>query len=505
MARLSATLATRIVAVVIAAHAVLLPLLFYVLLVVVEHSHAEMFVEHARTYARLLADEFELGSGFDRTERSAELLDSAIVSGDCVYAEIIDNGKSLKSSLSSLDVAYNSAPTLEFGKTAHGIYFVTLPIDRPGHSGELRLGFDERPTRDQITVARRKTIWLLVSFFVVSVLFAVIMSRILAKPVRQLQQNSRRIASGDYGQHLEATTGVAELQGLSTDLENMRKALVGVNVELLANIREKEESESRRLALEERLRRRQRLETVGTLAGGVAHEFNNALVPIMLYTDTAMTELPADSRAREDLGNVLRSARRARDIVQKVLTFSRQLGSEERRAVHLQELVAEALRLFTAIVPSNVEVASSIAPNCKAVLADANLIIQLVMNLCTNAYQAMRPDGGLLTVGLRSTIIAEANGKAPAGKYTELFVSDTGHGMDAATIERIFEPFFTTREVGEGTGLGLSVVHGIAETSGATIIVESAVGKGTTFRVLFQIAEPADVTGNIMTEGVSNA
>jgi signal transduction histidine kinase len=505
MARLSAALATRIVAVVIAAHAVLLPLLFYVLLVVVEHSHAEMFVEHARTYARLLTDEFELGSGFDSHDRSVELLDSAIVSGDCVYAELIDNGKPLKSGLSSNDVAYNSAPTLEFGKTMRGIYFVTLPIDRPGHSGELRLGFDERPTRDQVAAAREKTIWLLVSFFVISVLFAVVMSRVLAKPVRQLQQNSRRIASGDYGQHLEAATGIAELQDLSTDLEHMRKELVGVNAALLGKIKEKEESELRRLALEERLRRRQRLETVGTLAGGVAHEFNNALVPIMLYSDTAMSELPEGSRAREDLANVLRSARRARDIVQKVLTFSRQLGSEERKVVQLEELVSEALRLFTAIVPSNVEVTAEIEPNCKPVLADANLIIQLVMNLCTNAYQAMRPDGGLLTVGLRRNVVEESNGKAAAGEYTELFVSDTGHGMDSATIERIFEPFFTTREVGEGTGLGLAVVHGIAESSGATIIVESSVGRGTTFRVLFQVAEPAKSTPNMSAEGVADA
>jgi signal transduction histidine kinase len=286
-------------------------------------------------------------------------------------------------------------------------------------------------------------------------------------------------------------SGITELRELGTDLERMRSELVGVNEELVAKIKERDESEARRLALEERLRRRQRLETVGTLAGGVAHEFNNALVPIILFTESALHEIPADSRAREDLDSVMRAARRARDIVQKVLTFSRQLGTEERQALHLDSAVEEAVGLFRALVPANIEVARDIEDACRPVLADSNLIVQLVMNLCTNAYQAMRPAGGRMVVGLRTLSVALGSTlRALPGQYTELYVSDTGHGMDAATIERIFEPFFTTREVGEGSGLGLAVVHGIAEGFGATMLVESTKDTGTTFRVLFPVSEP---------------
>jgi signal transduction histidine kinase len=506
MARLGTSIASRIVTAVLAVHAVLLPLLFFGLFFVVERSHADMFVEHARTFARVLTDEFELGAGMDSNERKLALLDSAILSGEGIYAELHDNGQSTRSSLGPPEVTYDQRPTLEFGKSASGIYFVTLPIDRPGHSGELRLGFDERPTRDRIAAAHKQTLWVLFIFFLVTVALAMIMSRRLASPLRELQANSRRIASGDYGRHLDALSGISELRQLGTDLERMRSELVGVNEKLVAKIKERDESEARRMALEERLRRRQRLETVGTLAGGVAHEFNNALVPIILFTETALHEIPADSRAREDLDSVIRAARRARDIVQKVLTFSRQLGTEERRALHLDAAIEEALRLFRALVPANIEVASDIDASCEPVLADSNLVVQLVMNLCTNAYQAMRPAGGRMAVGLRTLSVAVGGAlRAPPGEYTELYVSDTGHGMDAATIERIFEPFFTTREVGEGSGLGLAVVHGIAEGFGATVLVESEKDSGTTFRVLFPVLEPAETQVGQSIGGVLHA
>jgi signal transduction histidine kinase len=170
------------------------------------------------------------------------------------------------------------------------------------------------------------------------------------------------------------------------------------------------------------------------------------------------------------------------------------LGTEERRALRLDSVVDEALRLFRALVPANIEVASDIDASCRPVMADSNLVVQLVMNLCTNAYQAMRPAGGRMVVGLRTLSVAPGSTlRAPPGQYTELYVSDTGHGMDAATIERIFEPFFTTREVGEGSGLGLAVVHGIAEGFGATVLVESKKDAGTTFRVLFPVSEPDEL------------
>jgi two-component system, cell cycle sensor histidine kinase and response regulator CckA len=173
-------------------------------------------------------------------------------------------------------------------------------------------------------------------------------------------------------------------------------------------------------------------------------------------------------------------------VVEKMLAFSRELESEGPDWIDIAPAVEEGLRLFAALVPPSIELRSSIQSPCQPVLADRTLVIQLVMNLCTNAYQAMRVAGGVLELRLADvTLPADAALKRAAGRYVELRVTDTGHGMDAATIERIFEPFFTTREVGDGTGLGLSVVHGIVTSLGALIVVDSVPGKGSEFRVQF--------------------
>jgi signal transduction histidine kinase len=266
----------------------------------------------------------------------------------------------------------------------------------------------------------------------------------------------------------------------------MRQEIVGVGERLQRQMDE-------RAALELRLRQRQKLETVGTLAGGVAHEFNNVLVPILLHTELALEEVANGRPCRDDLECVLDAARRAKRVIDKILAFSRQAGSEEPRPIRLDEPVAAALRLFAVLAPPNVEVRSSLAPDTPLVAADPTLITQAVMNLCTNGWQAMRETGGLLEVNLRAL---RADEPLPsdllAGQYVELQVRDTGHGMDEQTRERIFEPFFTTREVGAGTGLGLSVVHGIVTSLGARIHVSSVVGQGTTFQILFPVvaAEP---------------
>jgi two-component system, cell cycle sensor histidine kinase and response regulator CckA len=174
----------------------------------------------------------------------------------------------------------------------------------------------------------------------------------------------------------------------------------------------------------------------------------------------------------------LASARRAKNIVQKILTFSHVLGDTKLAPIDLRNVVAEGVVLFSALAPPSIEIRTEIAEHVPLVRADATLAMDLVMNLCTNAYQAMQGTQGVLTVGLRVPPSA-------AMPSVELVVSDTGHGMEQAVVERIFEPFFTTRPVGQGTGLGLSVVHGIVESFGASIAVETAPGAGTTFRILF--------------------
>jgi len=346
------------------------------------------------------------------------------------------------------------------------------------------LGFDERPTQERIQLALNRMVLMLTAYLGVAIVLSFYLSGRLSRPIRRLQDVSRSIASGHYERVLNVNTGIRELHELAVDLEAMRRELVGVNDRLEQKIKEKEISEARRDELQKQLRHRQRLETVGTLAGGIAHEFNNVLVPIILFTEAAMDDLPPGSISRSDLERVLVSARRAKNVVQKILTFSHVLGDAALAPTDLRSVVSESIVLFSVLAPSSIEIRTEIAEHLPLVRADATLAGDIVMNLCTNAFQAIQGSKGIITVGLRLGV----PGTGAPGTSTpsvELWVSDTGEGMDPAIIDRIFEPFFTTRAVGKGTGLGLSVVHGIVEIFGASITVESAIGAGTTFRIFF--------------------
>ena len=482
MARLRTSFANFVAACVVALHLILLPALYFGLGYVIRKSHEDLFIEHARTFARVLADEFELGVALDTGSRAEDLLDLAIIHGDGRYAELIDNGRSVVSKLGSPNIKAPRRTDLRFDEDGDAIFFVVLPIMHAGRTAELRLGFDEQPTLERIHLALRSMLMVLGVYFGVAMAIAIVLSYRMSRPIHRLQEVSRAIASGDYAQALHVATGVRELHELAADLEDMRRELVGVNDRLQAKIKEKEIVEIRREALQKQLMHRQRLETVGTLAGGIAHEFNNVLVPIILFTDTALQDLPHSSASRSDLERVLGAAQRAKDVVKKILTFSRELDDVQLSPVDLRTVVADGLNLFSALARPNVEIRTDIAENVPLVRADATLAVHLVLNLCTNAYQAMRGTAGILTIGLRYHEHSPlAMDSAP---HVELWISDTGHGMDPATVERIFEPFFTTRLVGEGTGLGLSVVHGIVETFGANIAVETEPGKGTTFRII---------------------
>jgi signal transduction histidine kinase len=278
------------------------------------------------------------------------------------------------------------------------------------------------------------------------------------------------------------------------DLEAMRHELVGVNDRLQAKIKEKEISEVRREELQKQLRHRQRLETVGTLASGIAHEINNVLVPIILFTDTALQDLPPSGAPRANLERVLAAARRAKDVVKKILTFSRELGEAKLELIDLRDVVAEALHLFSVLAPPTIEIRTEIDESLPFVKADATLAAHLLMNLFTNAYQAIEGAKGVLTIGLRHEEHSDEGGILQP--RVEFWVRDTGRGMDSTTVERIFEPFFTTRSVGQGAGLGLSVVHGIVESFGASIAVESKIGAGTTFRIFFPAVARLEVIGD---------
>jgi len=257
------------------------------------------------------------------------------------------------------------------------------------------------------------------------------------------------------------------------------------------DITDHKRAEEEKVKLEAQLRRAQKLETVGTLAGGIAHDFNNILTPILGYTEMALQGLEPTDPLAEDLQNVLEAAIRAQDLVQQILLFSKQT-EKERTPLRLQEIVKEALKLLRPSIPSTIDIRHRIDNSCASVRADATQMHQVIVNLCTNAGQAMREEGGALTIELTQTNVdagtASLYPNLTEGEYVCLSVIDTGPGMDEILLDRVFEPFFTTKAIDEGTGLGLSVVHGIVRSHEGDVLVDSEPGKGSTFRVYLPTA-----------------
>ncbi len=252
----------------------------------------------------------------------------------------------------------------------------------------------------------------------------------------------------------------------------------------------KDITEHRRL--EAQLRQAQKMEAIGTLAGGIAHDFNNILTAIIGYTELSLFDANVDSKVKNNLEEVLHASKRARDLVKQILAFSRQ-GDERRIPISLSPVIKEALKLLRASIPASIEIREKIDDSAGIVKANATQIHQILMNLCANAEHAMRQKGGILEIRLERIDVTEemcrSNPELFPGTYVCLTVSDTGHGMPPSVMARIFEPYFTTKEKGEGTGLGLAVVHGIVKSHNGCIIVQSEVGKGTTFQLFFPVIE----------------
>jgi PAS domain S-box-containing protein len=240
--------------------------------------------------------------------------------------------------------------------------------------------------------------------------------------------------------------------------------------------------------LEAQLRQAQKMEAIGTLAGGIAHDFNNILGAIMGNVELARMELPREHAARVSLDEIGAAGRRAMALVRQILAFGRRQEAEK-RVIRLADVVREAMSLLRSTLPSGVELRATLGDDAPNVLADPTQIHQVLVNLCTNAWHALHERAGRIEIALAGVALDAAAGGAPAGRYARLRVIDDGQGMDAALLERIFDPFFTTKAPGEGTGLGLSVVHGIVKDHGGEIRVESTIGRGTTFEVLLPAVE----------------
>jgi PAS domain S-box-containing protein len=249
--------------------------------------------------------------------------------------------------------------------------------------------------------------------------------------------------------------------------------------------------------MEAQLRQAQKMEAIGTLASGIAHDFNNILTGLIGHAELAGKEVPVESRTKERIDHILTASLRARDLINQILTYTRQ-NEKEHGSIEIGLIVKEALKLLQSTLPAEIEIHDEITRESGFVMGDPSELHQVVLNLCTNAAYAMQPRGGTLCLEVNNrhldTQLRVTTGELAPGAYTCLTIADTGHGMNAATIERIFEPYFTTKEQGEGTGLGLAVTHGIVTRLGGQIDISSRPGEGARFDIYLPRATQTQVT-----------
>jgi PAS domain S-box-containing protein len=282
---------------------------------------------------------------------------------------------------------------------------------------------------------------------------------------------------------------------IQSTLKNESDHIIGL-VEIVKDISRQKEAQREKAELEMALQQAQKMEAIGTLAGGVAHDFNNILAAIIGFTEFSLLELPPDSPLEPNLQEVMKAGKRARDLVNQILTFAKN-SREAVRPIHVSPIADEALKLLRSTIPASIEIRRQIRA-ASPILADPVKIHQVFMNICVNAAQSMQ-NGGILEMAVadvnKDDIPPARCRNLPQEHYLEIRISDTGSGIPPYAIGMIFEPYFTTKEVGSGSGLGLSVVHGIVKSYGGAIFVDSEMGQGTVFTIYFPTTrgEPKEI------------
>ena len=284
--------------------------------------------------------------------------------------------------------------------------------------------------------------------------------------------------------HVEASVA------LHLDKNNNPQGFLGI----LRDLTDRIEGEKRRRELENQLNQAQKLESIGTLAGGIAHDFNNILFPIIGYTEMTMEELPVDSPLQENMKKVLKSASRAKAMVQQILAFSRQRADEHSEPVHIAQFIKEIVKLLRSTFPSTISIEDHIAKETGRIAINLSSFHQVIMNLCTNALHAMEDmSTGKLSITAEQIRITQTDiGRYPnltTGDYVRIRIADTGEGIPPESIGKIFEPYFTTKPQDKGTGLGLSVSYGIIKNAGGIITVNSVPGEGAQFDILLPVMD----------------
>ena len=308
-------------------------------------------------------------------------------------------------------------------------------------------------------------------------------------------QNIQRVMSGEQLGNIEYTAQTNEGRQfpviIHADRILSKDQPVGIRGVAL-DVTEQKNAQYEKEKLERQMRQAMKMETIGTLAGGIAHDFNNILAAIIGYADLTKGQFQENDQIHYNIEQILSAGYRARDLVKQILTFSRQ-GEENKQPLQLGLLLKEAVKFLRASIPSTIAIGLDITAKNDFVFANATQLHQIIMNLCTNAAYAMKDKGGELFVLLEqadpgSAAVGDQFRTAKDG-YLHLQVSDTGPGISPEVIDRIFDPFFTTKERGEGTGMGLAVVHGIVKKHGGLIDVNSSFGKGTTFDIFLPLCQ----------------
>ncbi len=293
-----------------------------------------------------------------------------------------------------------------------------------------------------------------------------------------------------YFRHCLANGEIRDVEVYSGPIKVHGKELL---YSIVYDITDRKKAEEEKAALETQLLHAQKMESIGTLSGGIAHDFNNLLGIILGNAELAMDDMPEWHPAKFNLNEIRTASLRARDVVKQLLSFSRKTDPKQ-RPVKLVQIVEDALKILRSSIPTSVEIHQNIPNDTDdTILADSTQINQVMINLFTNAAHAMEDGGGVITIGIENMDLDHVSAyiypDLSPGRYVKLTVSDTGTGIDHEIKDRIFDPYFTTKEVGKGTGIGLSVVHGIVKSHNGAILVDSQFKKGTTFSIFFPVAE----------------